>query len=172
MRTTTHPWQAWNGGNQVQPYWQYGKHLAELRRLPLSVKHTERWATATYTSPGISMKNTHALGHGLSHQREPCQELFIPVGHWIHSVFPFVLLMLNSQRNKHRSENCPTGLTWWLRQYRICLHCRSPRFDILSQEDTLEKGIATHSSILAWRIPCIEEPGGLQSMGFQRVKHD
>ena len=35
----------------------------------------------------------------------------------------------------------------------------------LGQEDTLEKGMATHSSILAWRIPWTEEPGGLQSMG-------
>ena len=42
----------------------------------------------------------------------------------------------------------------------------------LSQEDLLEKGLATHSSILAWRIPCIEEPGGLQSTGLQRVEHD
>ena len=42
----------------------------------------------------------------------------------------------------------------------------------LSQEDPLEKGIATHSSILAWRIPWTEEPGGLQSMGSQRVGHD
>ena len=37
-------------------------------------------------------------------------------------------------------------------------------------EDPLEKGIATHSSILAWRIPGTEEPGGLQSMGLQRVR--
>ena len=42
----------------------------------------------------------------------------------------------------------------------------------LSQEDPLEKGMATHSSILAWRIPCREEPGGLQSKGSQRVGHD
>ena len=39
-------------------------------------------------------------------------------------------------------------------------------------EDPLEKGTATHSSILAWRIPWTEEPGGLQSMGSQRVGHD
>ena len=39
-------------------------------------------------------------------------------------------------------------------------------------EDSLEKGTATHSSILAWRIPWTEEPGGLQSMGSQRVRHD
>ena len=37
----------------------------------------------------------------------------------------------------------------------------------LGQEDRLEKGMATHSSILAWRIPLSEEPGGLQSMGLQ-----
>ena len=39
-------------------------------------------------------------------------------------------------------------------------------------DDPLEKGMATHSSILAWRIPWTEEPGGLQSMGSQRVGHD
>ena len=42
----------------------------------------------------------------------------------------------------------------------------------LGWEDPLEKEMATHSSILAWRIPWIEEPGGLQSMGSQRVGHD
>ena len=42
----------------------------------------------------------------------------------------------------------------------------------LGQEDPLEEGMATHSSILAWRIPWTEEPGGLQSMGSQRVGHD
>ena len=39
----------------------------------------------------------------------------------------------------------------------------------LGQEDPLEKEMATHSSIIAWRIPWMEEPGGLQSMGLQRV---
>ena len=42
----------------------------------------------------------------------------------------------------------------------------------LGREDSLEKEIATHSSILAWKIPRTEEPGGLQSMGSQRVRHD
>ena len=42
----------------------------------------------------------------------------------------------------------------------------------LGQEDPLEKGMATHSSILVWEIPRTEEPGGLQSMGSQKVKHD
>ena len=42
----------------------------------------------------------------------------------------------------------------------------------LGQEDPLEKGMTTHSRILAWRIPWTEETGGLQSMGSQRVGHD
>ena len=42
----------------------------------------------------------------------------------------------------------------------------------LGQEDPLEKGMAAHSSILAWRIPWTEEPGGLQSMRSQRVGHN
>ena len=42
----------------------------------------------------------------------------------------------------------------------------------LGPEDPLEQGIATHSSILAWRIPWTEEPDGLQSMGLQKVGHD
>ena len=42
----------------------------------------------------------------------------------------------------------------------------------LDQEDPLEKGMATHSSILAWRPPWTEEPGKLRSMGSQRVRHN
>ena len=42
----------------------------------------------------------------------------------------------------------------------------------LGQEDPLEKRMATHSSILSWRIPWTEEPGGLQSMELQKVRHD
>ena len=42
----------------------------------------------------------------------------------------------------------------------------------LGQEDPLEKGIATHSSVFAWRIPWTEEPGGLRLVGSQRIGHD
>ena len=45
------------------------------------------------------------------------------------------------------------------------------QFLSLGQEDLLEEGMATHPSILAWRIPWTEEPGGLQSMESQRVGH-
>ena len=53
---------------------------------------------------------------------------------------------------------------------------RETQVQFLSQEDPLEEGMeegmATHSSILAWRIPWTEEPGGLQCMGLHRVGHD
>ena len=52
--------------------------------------------------------------------------------------------------------------------------CRRHEMKVLSmgQEDPLEKGMATRSSILAWRIPWTEEPGGLQFIGSQRVGHN
>ena len=55
---------------------------------------------------------------------------------------------------------------------RICLQCRRPQFDSWVGKIPLEKGKATDSSILAWRIPWTEEPGGLQSTVSQRVGHN
>ena len=49
---------------------------------------------------------------------------------------------------------------------------RETRVRSLGREDPLEKEMATHSSILAWRIPWMKEPGRLQSIGLQRVGHD
>ena len=46
------------------------------------------------------------------------------------------------------------------------------RVQSLGQEDPLEKEMAVHSSILAWRIPWTEEPGGLQSLGLKKVGHN
>ena len=62
--------------------------------------------------------------------------------------------------------------SWWLRWQRICLQCGRPGFDNMGWENSLEKEIATHSSILAWQIPCMEEAPGLQSMASQRAGHD
>ena len=52
------------------------------------------------------------------------------------------------------------------------LAMQETQVQFLGQEDPLEKGMATQSSILPWRIPWTEEPGGLQSTGSQRVRHD
>ena len=49
---------------------------------------------------------------------------------------------------------------------------RETEVQSLGGEDPLEEGMVTHSRVLAWRIPWTEEPGGLQSMGSQRVGHD
>ena len=49
---------------------------------------------------------------------------------------------------------------------------RETRVRSLGQDDPLEKEIATHSSTLAWKIPWMEEPGRLQSIGSQRIRHD
>ena len=46
------------------------------------------------------------------------------------------------------------------------------RVQSLCQEDPLEEEMATHSSIISWRIPWTKDPGGLQSIGNQRVRHD
>ena len=57
---------------------------------------------------------------------------------------------------------------------KIHMQCRRHRRQVwsLDEEDPQEKGMATHSSILDWRIPWTEEPGGLQSRGSHRVRHD
>ena len=62
--------------------------------------------------------------------------------------------------------------------YAVYMECIGSVYVISTQvqslggKDPLEKGMTTHSSILAWRIPWNEEPGRLQSMGSQRVRHD
>ena len=68
--------------------------------------------------------------------------------------------MLNCQRVREVQmvENLPALQETWVQS--------------LGWEDPLEKGMATHFSIHAWRIPWTEEPDGLQSMGLQRVGHD
>ena len=58
----------------------------------------------------------------------------------------------------HMVKNLPTIQETWVQP--------------LGQEDLLEKGMATHSSILAWRLPWTEQPGGLQSTGLQKVGHE
>ena len=69
-----------------------------------------------------------------------------------------------------------SGLIWSLpggsKGKKICLHVRETRVGSLGQGRSLEQGMTTHSSILAWRIPWTEEPGGLQSIGSQRVRQD
>ena len=55
---------------------------------------------------------------------------------------------------------------------KTCLALQETWVRSLGWEDPLEEGMATHSSILAWKIPWTEEPSGLQSIGLQRVGHN
>ena len=65
-----------------------------------------------------------------------------------------------------------SGLPWCLQTVKDLPATRETQVRSLGWEDTLEEGMATHSRILAWRIPQTEEPGGLRSMGSQTVGHD
>ena len=64
------------------------------------------------------------------------------------------------------------GASLWAQTVKNLSAMQETLFQSLGQEESLEKGMATYSSILAWRIPWTEEPGGLQSMGSHRVRHD
>ena len=84
------------------------------------------------------------------------------------------------------ASNFPGGLggkdplAMWETWVQSLAQCKEPakagdtrnRFNPWVKEDPLEQEMATHSSILAWKIPWTEEPGCLQSMGLQRVRHD
>ena len=59
----------------------------------------------------------------------------------------------------------------WLKK-KTCLPMSETPVQPLGQEDPLKKGMATHSSILAWEVPWTEEPGGLQFTGSQKFRHD
>ena len=65
---------------------------------------------------------------------------------------------------------CPTSLV--AQMVKNLPAMQEKQFQSLGWEDPLEKGMAIHSCILTWKIPWTEEPGGLQSMGLQRVGHD
>ena len=60
----------------------------------------------------------------------------------------------------------------WVKNLPSIQETHETRVQSLGQEDPLEKGMATHSSILAWEIPSTEEPGGLQSLGSGREGHN
>ena len=80
------------------------------------------------------------------------------------------------RRNKFLSTFFPTTPVIMVNFYhtiiRICLQCRRPGFDPWVRKIPLQKAMVTNSSILAWRIPWTGDPGGLQSIGLQRVGCD
>ena len=85
-------------------------------------------------------------------------------------VFLFPQLSINCHCYSYMSM-VEYGLTWWLSSKDSTCSARDA-VQSLGLEDPLEESTATHSSSLAWKIPWTEEPGGLQSIGLQRVRHD
>ena len=73
-------------------------------------------------------------------------------------------LVITQHFPKYSVEGFPGG--------SVVMPMQETRVKALGQIDPLEKELATHSSFLAWKIPWMEEPGGLQSMGSHRVGHD
>ena len=70
-------------------------------------------------------------------------------------------------------ENPMGGGAWWATLHRVSKsQTQLGDFTFTFHSQALEKGMATHSSVLAWTIPGTEEPGGLLSMGSHRVRHD
>ena len=77
-----------------------------------------------------------------------------------------------SESRSNLSQRGPTWVSLVAQMVKNLPVLRETWVRSLGCEDPLEKGMATHSRILAWRIPWTEEPGGLQSTGSQRVVHD
>ena len=98
----------------------------------------------------------------LSHLGSPVERLLCVKRYWTSCFHLFITNLLNTY----------LAHPWWLRGLKCLSAMRETCVRPLGWEDPLKKKIATHSSILAWKIPWTEKPGGLQSMGSQRVGHD
>ena len=137
----------------VQPLWRTVWRL--LRKL-----RTSTWScnpTPGYISrQNYSKRYMHPCVHSSAvHNSQDMETIWCPsTDEWIKMWYIYTGTSLMAQSVK----NLPTMQETWVRS--------------LGQEDSLENGTATHSSILAWRIPWTEEPGRLQSMGSQKVRHN
>ena len=95
------------------------------------------------------------------------------LGHRLGLPWYWMVCLGNEQRSLCRLWDCiQIGTSLVAQTGKHLSTMQETRVRSLGQEDPLEKEMAIHSSILAWKIPWTEEPGWLQSMGMQRVRHD
>ena len=90
-------------------------------------------------------------------------------------VYPYNGILFYHKKNELRIHTTIWGasqVAQWVKNPPAIQETQEIWVQSLGQEDPLEEGMATHSSISAWRVPWTEESGGLQFMGSQRVKHD
>ena len=80
--------------------------------------------------------------------------------------------MINGISNSYVQRTVGFLVAQWEKNLPATQETQEIRVQVLDREDPLEEGMATHSSIPAWRIPWTEEPGRLQSMWSQRVRHN
>ena len=120
----------------------------------LLIRQVEMWEThGELPSKAYFLESPETSGHATS------------LAHWVElEVVPCDL----------RDPVSQIGLPWWLsgKEFACNTGAAGDMVWSLGQEDPLEEGMATHSTILAWRIPWTKEPGGPQSMGSQRVRHN
>ena len=123
------------------------KFLYSDKRGSPSLVHIWKWQLTPVFLPGKSQGQRRWAGYGpWGHKESDTTE-------WLNHHHTYMsFLVAQTVKNLHAVQETQVRFLDW--------------------EDPLEKGMATHSSILAWRIPWMEEPGGLQSMGSQRVGHN
>ena len=156
------------------------KEASGKRRFLIQQKHSCSlclWIMRTWSQ--VSMKKTKQVHKGMNHMRSKwtpqltfqairanTSPNYLKFLHYLigfSAIHIFLLFLLCCEHS--------TELPWWLRLKNSPAR-QETRVQSPGQEDPLEKGMATHSSIFAWRIPWTEEPGRLQSMGSQRVAHN
>ena len=114
-----------------------------------------------------TLSQTHILS---SVQTLPPSKIALP--EFSHSVLPVQTLSLRGKVLKISWFHIQRGSSWVSHTVRNLPSMQETWVQSLGPEDPLEKGMATHSNILDWRIPWTEKPGGLQSMDLRRAGHD
>ena len=155
--TTILTWPLWTSSSRL-PMWSMATSLYHL----LKLKPLESFAVPPFLSPPNAI------------HKETSWQYFQSILHWttfdpLHCLHPGVSA-------QHFFLGYWSGLLTWTSLVAQMVKCLPTVWETwvqsLGGEDLLEKEMATHSSILAWRIPWMEDPGRLQSMGSQRVRHD
>ena len=128
--------------------------LQRTKRTPETLIHYCQYCTGSFDNPYTSQSNIFKVGSKLK-QLLICRYQFFFLNFGGLSLSYFLYSKQNLAQMVNNLPAMPKTRVWFL-----------------GWEDPLQEEMETHSSLLAWRIPCTEEPGGLQSIGSQRVRKD